>query len=211
MIYDITPPVTSKLSVWPGDTPMSREVLCEIEKGATVTLSTLRCTVHLGAHADGPNHYGAGAPGIGERSIRYYLGRCQVVLAPGTRGRRVGVDDISGGVERISAKRVLIRTDSFPDFVDWNSDFAGLEASLVDALHDKGVITIGLDTPSVDVQDSKDLPAHKAFLRNDMAILEGLALREVPSGLYELIALPLRLMGFDASPVRAILWTLEEA
>jgi arylformamidase len=211
MIYDITPPITNKLSVWPGDTPMSREVLCEIEKGATVTLSTFRSTVHLGAHADGPNHYGAGAPGVGERALRYYLGRCQVVLAPGTRGRRVGVDDIGEGLDRITAKRVLIRTDSFPDFTERNSDFAGLEASLVDALHEKGVITVGVDTPSVDVQDSKDLPAHKAFLRHDMSILEGLMLREVPAGLYELIALPLRLMGFDASPVRAILRTIEKA
>jgi arylformamidase len=211
MIYDITPPLTSKLSVWPGDTPMSREVLCEIEKGATVTLSALKSTVHLGAHADGPNHYGAGAPGIGERDLRYYLGRCQVVPASGTRGRRVGIGDIGGGLERITAKRVLIRTDSFPDFSDWNSDFAGLEASLVDALHEKGVITIGVDTPSVDTQESKDLPAHKAFLRHDMSILEGLVLRDVPAGLYELIALPLRLMGFDASPVRAILRTIEKA
>lgn len=209
MIYDITPPVTSNMNVWPGDTPLSREVLCEIEKGATVTLSTLRTTVHLGAHADGPNHYGAGAPGIGERSLRYYIGPCQVIHAPGARGRRVGVADIVGGLDQIATERVLIRTGSFPDFSNWNSDFAGLEASLVQSLHDKGVITVGVDTPSVDVQESKDLPAHKAFLRNDMAIIEGLMLSDVPPGRYELIALPLRLMGFDASPVRAILRMLE--
>ena len=64
---------------------------------------------------------------------------------------------------------------------------------------------VGIDTPSVDLFDSKDLPAHKAFLRCDMAILEGLVLAEVPPGLYELIALPLKLVGFDASPVRAVL------
>ena len=64
---------------------------------------------------------------------------------------------------------------------------------------------MGLDTPSVDPFSSRDLPSHQAFLRHDMAILEGLVLDDVPEGLYELVALPLRLAGFDASPVRAIL------
>ncbi len=208
MIYDITPPITTSLAVWPGDTPMSREVLCEIEKGASVTLSTLRATVHLGAHADGPNHYGAGAPGIGERALEYYIGRCQVVAAPGARGRRVTVPDLSSGIDQIVEKRILIRTDTFPDPTHWNTDFAALDPALVEALHGRGVITIGVDAPSVDTQDSKDLPAHKAFLRHDMSILEGLALGGVPPGTYELIALPLKLMGFDASPVRAILRTI---
>lgn len=211
MIYDLTPPITVATKVWPGDTPLSREIVCEIEKGATVTLSAIRATVHLGAHADGPNHYTPNGQGIGERPLLYYLGRCQVVQAPGTRGRRVGIDDIGGaqGIARLTAKRVLIRTDSFPDPTDWNSDFAGLEPALVDALHEKGVVTIGIDTPSVDTQDSKDLPAHGAFRRHDMAILEGLTLKDVPLGIYELIALPLRLIGFDASPVRAVLRTLD--
>ena len=208
-VYDITPAITPALNVWPGDTPMSREVLCEIEKGATVTLSTLRATVHLGAHADGPNHYGAGHEGIGERSLEYYLGACQVVDAPGARGRRVTIDDMAGGIGQVREKRVLIRSATFPDPTAWNSDFAGLDPALVDALHERGVITVGVDTPSVDTQDSKDLPAHKAFLRHGMSILEGLALASVPAGRYELIALPLKLMGFDASPVRAVLRTLE--
>src|SRR5438477_9296613 len=75
VIYDITPPITPQLAVWPGDTPMSREILCDIHKGANITLSTLRGTVHLGAHADGPNHYGKDAPAIDERSLEYYIGR----------------------------------------------------------------------------------------------------------------------------------------
>jgi arylformamidase len=100
---------------------------------------------------------------------------------------------------------VLVKTGTFPDPTKWNSDFAALSVELVEALAARGAITIGIDTPSVDVQDSKDLPAHKAMLRHDMAILEGLVLAGVPAGVYELIALPLRLVGFDASPVRAVL------
>jgi len=205
MIYDITPPVTNKLGVWPGDTPLSREVLCDLDRGDTVTLSTLRATVHLGAHADGPNHYQRGGAGIGERRLDYYLGPCVVVDARVKRGARVGVADLQWARTSPVPPRVLIRTGTFPDPNNWNTDFAALEPGLVDQMAKHGVITIGIDTPSVDLQDSKDLPAHAAFARHDMAILEGLALADVPAGEYELIALPLRLMGFDASPVRAIL------
>lgn len=204
-LIDITPRISERLRVWPGDTPPSREVLCEIEKGDTVTLSTLRATVHLGAHADGPNHYGAGARDISRQRLEHYVGPCQVVEARVGRGGRVGVADLVGGVEGVRRERVLIKTGTFQDPEAWNADFAGLSVELVDALAGRGVITIGIDTPSVDLQESKDLPAHKAILRHDIAILEGLALRGVAAGEYELIALPLPLEGFDASPVRAVL------
>ncbi len=203
-LIDITPAVTDRLGVWPGDTPLTREILCSIEKGDSVTLSTIRATVHLGAHADGPNHYAAGAPGIGERDLRHYLGRCRLLDAPVARRARVGVEDVRD-LEALHEERVLIRTGTFPDPQRWNDDFAGLSPELVEALAARGVITIGIDTPSVDPQDSRDLPAHKAILRHDMAILEGLVLAGIAPGVYELIALPLRLMGFDASPVRAVL------
>lgn len=211
-IIDITPPVTPALGVWPGDTPLSRELLCDMAppKGDNITLSTIRSTVHLGAHADGPNHYKHPAEGIGERRLEYYLGPCHVVEAKVRRRARVRLEDVAwpggrGAVSSIRHPRVLIRTGTFRDPNKWNSDFAGLEPLLVDVLATRGVITIGVDTPSVDLQDSKDLPAHAAFARHDMAIIEGLALRGVEPGEYELIALPLRLMGFDASPVRAVL------
>ena len=205
---DITPPVTPRLAVWPGDTPMSREVLCDIEKGANITLSTIRATVHLGAHADGPNHYG-GEEGIGERPLSDYLGPCQVVDAPVARGQRVRPQDLVGGVESIHAMCVLVRTGTFPDPERWNEDFAGLSVELIRALAGRGVTTVGIDTPSVDLFASKDLPAHKAVLDHRMAILEGLVLSGVEPGRYELIALPLRLVGFDASPVRAVLRRLD--
>jgi arylformamidase len=107
--------------------------------------------------------------------------------------------------ERIEAERVLIATDTYPDPENFNEDFAALTPELVETLHGKGVKLIGIDTPSVDLFESKDLPTHQAFLRCRMAILEGLVLSKLPEGVYELIALPLRLVGFDASPVRAVL------
>jgi len=202
MLYDITPTITSKLAVWPGDTPLTRELLCDMARGDNVTLSTLRATVHLGAHADGPSHYGEDAPAIHERSLDYYLGPCQVIRVDMARTTRIASNSLPS---ELSTPRVLFATGTYPDPQNWNSDFAALSVELIDSLNDRGVITVGIDTPSVDLFDSKDLPAHKAMLRHDMAILEGLALKDVPEGTYELIALPLLLVGFDASPVRAVL------
>ena len=176
-------------------------------RGDNITLSTLRATVHLGAHADGPNHYGKDAPAIDERSLDYYLGPCQVLRVNVARSTRI----IPAMLPReLRMPRVLFATETYPDPQNWNADFAALSVDLIDLLHDRGVITVGIDTPSVDLFESKDLPAHKALLRHDMAILEGLALKDVPEGTYELIALPLPLVGFDASPVRAVLIKSDE-
>jgi arylformamidase len=203
--YDITPPITPKLAVWPGDTPLSREVLSDTARGDNITLSTLRATTHLGAHADGPNHYGKDAPAIDERGLDYFLGPCQVIRAEVARATRITPAMLPG---EVTTSRVLFATGTFPDPENWNRDFAALAVELVDFLHEQGVITVGIDTPSVDLFESKDLPAHKAILRCNMSILEGLVLKDVPEGIYELIALPLRLVGFDASPVRAVLRTV---
>jgi arylformamidase len=205
MIYDLTPPIHEHLTVWPGDSPPTREVLCDIKTGANITLSTLRTTVHLGAHADAPSHYGLEGPSIEQRGLDYYLGRCQVTRVSVRRGSRVKADDMT---DSILAERLLIATGTFPNSSEFNEDFAAISPELVDFLHDQGVITVGIDTPSVDLFDSKDLPAHGRFLAHNMAILEGLVLSDVPAGFYELIALPLPLAGFDASPVRAILRTI---
>jgi arylformamidase len=107
-----------------------------------------------------------------------------------------------------SAPRLLLATGTAPDPEAFREDFAALSPELIDHLHGLGVKLVGTDAPSVDPFASKDLPAHHRFLAHDMAILEGLALAGVPEGAYELIALPLRLVGFDASPVRAVLRSL---
>jgi len=217
MLYDLSPIIRTgerPTAVFPGDTPPTREVLMDMVRGDHLTLSTLRTTVHLGAHADGENHYGLrsdGTPGraIDEMPIEHYLGSCQVIHAEpiahgGHRADRVGIEHL-GGVS-ITRRRVLICTGTWPDPCVFNDDFAGLEPSLIEQLADRGVMTIGIDTPSVDPSSSKDLPAHAACFRRGVAIIEGLRLSEVPADdVYELIALPLRLEGFDGSPVRAVL------
>lgn len=204
MLYDITPTISPRLGVWPGDTPLSRQVALDIAAGANITLSSLDATVHLGAHADAPSHYAAGAPDIAQAPLDRYLGSCQVVRAHARRGERIMLADLDGP---ITEPRVLIATGTFLDPEAWNTDFAAPAPELIDHLADRGVRLIGVDTPSVDLFDSKDLPTHSRCLARDLWILEGLVLRDVPPGRYELIALPLKLEGFDASPIRAVLRT----
>lgn len=202
IIYDISPPISLDLVVWPGDTCVSQKMLLDINQGDNITLSTINASVHLGAHADAPKHYVADALSIGECEITNYIGKCQLLNVDVKLHTRVSINHIN---TEIIAERILIRTSTFPNPQMWNDDFAALDPDLVDYLCKLGVKLIGIDTPSVDLYDSKDLPAHKRFYYNNMAMLEGLVLTSVPEGIYELIALPLRLIGFEASPVRAIL------
>jgi arylformamidase len=205
MIFDITPAVSSRLQVWPGDTPPSRELLRDMHRGDQITLSTLHATVHLGAHADAPSHYGVDAATIDECCLDPYLGLCQVLRVKVPRLTCITPDMLSAAIQ---APRLLLATGTYPDPECLHTDFAALAPELVDHLHRQGVKLVGIDTPSVDLFDSNDLPSHRQCLKHDVAILEGLLLKDVPEGLYELIALPLKLVDFDASPVRAILRTL---
>jgi arylformamidase len=202
VIYDLSPIIDPRLPVWPGDTPPSREILLDMHRGDHLTLSTLRSTVHVGAHADAPSHYGRDGDSIEKRPLDLYLGPCRVVRLKARRGAALQPTDVPAALD---VPRLLIDTGTFPDPRTFNEDFAALSPALIDHLHTRGVRLVGLDSPSVDLFASKDLPSHQALLRHDMANLEGLVLAHVPEGVYELIALPLPIAGADGSPVRAIL------
>lgn len=222
-VWDISPPLTPGLAVFPGDTPLERELLARRETGDSVTLSTLRATVHLGAHVDAPLHYGTGAAAIDDVPLDRLLGPCRLVRPSrdDTRGGRLSAAELAAALDRLAEaldggrsalpSRVLVATGSHPDPTRWTDEFTALAPEAVDWLAAAGVRTVGIDTPSIDPPDSAELPAHAAVLRHDMTIVEGLALEGVPEGDYELIALPLRLVGFDGSPVRAVLRELPAA
>jgi arylformamidase len=205
VLYDISPAVSPATPVFPGDTPFSREVLLDMRRGDHLTLSTVRTTVHVGAHTDAPSHFGADAPTVDRVELERYLGPCQVLRVDVRCGGLVTPELIG---ERVGEPRVLLATGTFPDPTRWNEDFAAIAPEAIDHLHGRGVRLVGIDTPSVDPAASKTLPAHKRCLELEVAILEGLVLEGVPEGRYELIALPLKLVGFDASPVRAVLRSL---
>jgi arylformamidase len=203
-IYDISPVLSERTAVFPQDVPYSREPTLDFDSGdKNLLVSSIRTTVHLGAHTDAPNHYDAKGASIDERSLGYYLGPCQVISVRVKRGARIRPADLAD--TRVAASRVLFRTGSFPRPDDWNHDFNALSPELVDQLASQQVVLVGIDTPSIDLADDKVLESHQAAARHDMAILEGVVLTDVPDGIYTLVALPLRLQGADASPVRAVL------
>ncbi|MCP4873655.1 MAG: hypothetical protein GY898_33630 [Proteobacteria bacterium] len=202
MLIDISPVLSERIAVWPGDTGYRRTVNCAIADGANIDLSDIHTTVHVGAHADAPNHYAADGVGIAARPLDLYFGRCQVIPVSVSRGSRITVSDVHASID---APRVLFRTDSFPDPEQWNSDFVSLSAELVEHLAARGVRLVGIDTPSIDLFDDKVLESHQAVARNDLAVLEGIVLTGVDAGIYTLMAFPLKLEGADASPVRAVL------
>lgn len=213
-VWDISPLLSETIAVWPGDTAFRRELVAEIgapasssEASWNLTVSSLRTTVHVGAHADAPNHFIGGAAGIDAVPLTPYRGLCQVLDLDKARGSLIGPEDLAG--ISLRAPRLLFKTGSYPDPQHFNTDFVAFSAELIPWLEARGVILIGIDTPSIDPFSSKSLPTHHATRHGSgVAILEGLELSHVRADLYELIALPLRLQGADASPVRATLWPL---
>ena len=202
-LWDISQPIRPGVPTWPGDTRYVAETVWSIEPGCPVNVSRITLSTHTGAHADAPFHYDPAGRTAEAMDLDRYLGPCRLIDARGARGA-VAPGDIAGFLTDLPP-RVLLRTfERFPAH-EWVSDFTVISPELVDVLADLGVILIGLDSPSVDPEDSKGLLAHNAIRRRDLSILEGLMLDEPPAGDYELIALPLPLVGLDASPVRAIL------
>ncbi len=198
---DISPILRTSTAVFPGDTPFSRSINMSFEKGEHLELSDIKTTLHVGAHTDAPSHYHAEGKTIDQRDLSHYLGACQVIEVRGNP-ERIGIDDFK---EKILAPRILFKTNSFPNPDVWNENFSALSPELIHHLKKHDVVLVGIDTPSVDPATDKSLASHKAIYESDMAILEGIVLTHVPEGQYQLIALPLRIEGADASPVRAIL------
>lgn len=202
MIIDISPEIHPGIGVFPGDVAFSRAESMAFRKGHHLDLSSMTTTLHLGAHADSTSHYSSTGEGIQTKDLEVYYGPAQVIRVDVARNERIRIDHIK---DQIQAERVLFSTGTFPNPDQWNSDFAGFTPEVIDWLATKNVKLVGIDTPSVDLEQSKDLPAHKALLRNQISVLEGLVLSHVKPGLYTLIALPLKIRGADASPVRAVL------
>lgn len=198
---DISPVLRASIAVFPGDTPFNRTVNMSFKEGQHLDLSDVRTSLHVGAHTDAPSHYHGNGKSIEERDLSLYMGPCQVIEVKG-HPARIKPENLT---EKILAPRILFKTNSFPDPDRWNEDFSALSPELIQFLKSHQVVLVGIDTPSVDPATDKTLASHKAIFETDMAILEGIILEHVTPGLYQLIALPLRIEGGDASPVRAIL------
>ena len=202
-LYDISQPLRPDLPVWPGDTPFGLERTWVLEGECPVNVSRLTLSTHSGAHADAPLHFDPAGAAIDAVDLVPYLGPVQLLSV--TEGPdRIAAGEVLPRLEP-GTRRVLLRTfEHFPHDA-WPTHFRTPAPDLVEALGAAGVRLLGIDGPSLDPQDAKDLVSHQALGRWRMAVLEGLVLDGVPDGRYELIAPPLRLSGADASPVRALL------
>jgi arylformamidase len=213
-VWDISPPLAPGTPVFPGDTPYSQRWTAQIGPGCPVNVSALTMSTHLGAHADAPLHYSAAenALPIGAVSLDPFLGPCRVIhVIAGPR--LITPEDLNHAVAGgppllpVLPPRVLVRTYAKAPST-WDPHFAAFAPETIAWLASLGVTLVGIDTPSVDPADSKTLDSHQQLLRHDLRVLENLVLDDVAPGDYELIALPLKLTGADASPVRAILRSL---
>jgi arylformamidase len=201
-IRDISPLISPALPVWPGDTPFSCATTWQIGPQCPVHVSRMTMTTHLGAHTDAPSHYDAAGKAIAEVPLDVYIGACRVIDCIGAA--LVEPHHVAGSLDGVPP-RVLLRTYAVAPRDAWDPAFAAVAPATVALLAAHGVRLVGVDTPSLDPQESKTLDAHQAVRTHGMAILEGVVLDDVAAGDYELIALPLKLAGMDASPVRAIL------
>ncbi|MGO4325583.1 arylformamidase [Cupriavidus sp. 2TAF22] len=205
-LWDISPPLSPATPVWPGDTPFQEERAWQMDAHCPVNVGRITLSPHTGAHADAPLHYAADGAPIGAVDLAPYLGPCRVIhcigAAPVVEPRHLG-HALAG-----TPPRVLLRTYRQAPLAHWDPDFCAVAPETIALLAAHGVTLVGIDTPSLDPQQSKTMDAHRMVRRHRLAILEGLVLDAVDEGDYELIALPLRLAGLDASPVRAVLRSL---
>lgn len=204
-LIDISQPLSPSIGVFPGDTPFTIRRVMSMADGMSCDVSTIETTVHAGTHSDAPSHFVQGAASIDQVPLATYFGPCRVV-------ERLGDGPLTADEVRawqpLAGMRYLVRTRATIDPADFPPAFAHFTAESAAVLAEAGVTLIGLDTPSMDHQESKTLDAHKVLLGANVAILENLDLTQVAPGPYELMAFPLRIEGCDAAPVRAVLRTL---
>lgn len=203
-IHDISRPLSAETPAWPGDAPLDVRWVARRGDGDPVNLSTVMMSPHLGTHVDAPRHvHDDGAP-VDALDLDLFVGPARVVrVQPDERGR-VDERDLRG-IDPADPPRVLLATGSHPDPRVWPDRFAGLTVEAAAWLADRGCRLVGIDSPGIDPPDAEDLPVHHRLRTGGVIWMEGLDLSNVMPGVYRLVALPLRLVGLDASPVRAIL------
>ena len=207
-LYDISRTISPELAVWPGDTPFSLRHVLRLDSGDSVNLTTLTLSAHTGSHADAPYHYNNVGEYIEAVSLEKYIGPAHVVTITRQHGGIVPAD--FAGRDLTGIQRLLVHTwvSDLPD-AQWPDDFPYPTLEFVDWLASQGVTLLGVDMPSVDRFDDTTLPCHHRLYHHGIVNLETLLLRDVPDGVYELIAFPLKIAGACGSPVRAVLRSLE--
>jgi len=201
-IIDISCPLDANLAGWPGDTPFRFTPAWSRATGASVNVGRIEASLHTGTHVDAPFHFDDSGATVDQLDLHPFLGPSRVVDVRGIPLIQVG--DLAG-FDFSRTPRILLRTDAWTDRAKFPTSIPLLDLEVPAFLSERGVVLAGFDLPSVDTLDSKTLPVHHALAAHRIAIVEGLDLTRVEAGVYELIALPIRLVGADGAPVRAIL------
>ena len=211
-IYDVTVAISEQTPVYEGDPNVQIECANQIARGDAANVSRLCCGVHTATHVDAPNHFIEGARRVHELELEKLIGKCRVVEIDETVSaiEAKHINNLAG------VERVLFKTRN-SDF--WNDlsqgfrkDFTYIAPDAARALVDLNVKLVGIDYLSVEKFGAETFDTHIALLEKEVVIIEGLDLREVPAGDYELICLPLKIIGGtgDGAPARTILRTIED-
>jgi len=201
-IIDITHPHSHELAPWPGDTPFNFKLTAAMREGANCNIGAITTSIHSGTHLDAPFHYKDDGLTIDSIPTDRFVGAARVFDA---QGYDVIPREVFAGLDGQATPRVLVLTRSCDDKTVFPHRIPLLAPDVPAWLGAQGVKLLGVDVPSVDQLDSKTLPIHHALDEAGILILENLDLQDVIPGRYELIALPLRIIGADGSPVRAVL------
>jgi arylformamidase len=199
---DISQPLNRDLAHWPGDTPFSYEETYTKEQTGSVNIGKITTSLHSGTHVDAPFHFMNNGAKISELDINLYIGPCRIIdVSSHMRIDREVLSQFNlDGITRLLLKTSVPNNPTlFPENIPFiTSDSAAF-------FKEKGIRLIGVDVPSVDPLDSKEMEGHHALYHNGIHILENVMLDHVKPGDYDLIALPLPLEDADGSPVRAVI------
>jgi arylformamidase len=202
-LIDISPSLRVGMGVFPGDAAFRTARTFTIGPDCPVNVAEIAMSTHCGAHADAPLHYDPDGASIDKLDLADFIGPARVIDARGENSL-CSFEEISAALDGAPPKLLFRLMDRLDPMV-WPTGFRALAPDAVERLALRGTRLIGVDVPSIDPETSKELPSHMVCRAHDLRIIENLMLADVAPGDYELIALPLKLAGLDAAPVRAVL------
>ena len=203
-LIDVTVPLDARLPTYPGNTPFTVEAIKRIARGDSSNVSTLHLSAHTGTHVDAPRHFFDDAPGADALALEMMLGRTRVVEISSRAG--IGAEQLAD-LDLSDDVRILFKTSNSrlwgsPDF---HKDYVGVTASGAEHLIAHGIKVVGIDYLSIEEFKTPGAPAHHVLLGGGAIVIEGLNLRDVEPGIYDMLCLPLRVVGADGAPARVLL------
>jgi arylformamidase len=203
-LIDVTVPLDTQLATYPNNTPFTLEPIKRLARGDSSNVSTLHMSAHAGTHIDAPRHFFDEGLATDALPLEMLIGRARVVEMTTRRG--IGADDFAPH-DLSEEVRVLIKTvnSRFWGSPDFHTEYVGVTESGARHLVEHGIKVVGVDYLSVEEFRKPGAPAHRVLLGAGTIVIEGLNLRDVEPGIYDMYCLPLRIVGSDGAPARVVL------